>query len=282
MTRIHVTVMASALATMLIGASAASAQTTLYAQGPAIGTPGVTGGGAYVPPGTLYDNQQADGTTSLVSQDSSGTFQARSADDFSIPAGACASGVFDISQVRVQTTQQNAAPQSFGLDLFNDDGSGTSPTAGINPFATFPQTSQTNLGAFGAATSLFEASFNTPGLQLNANTVYWVSGFGTDAAANAAGFNNYFAASTGATGTSANGVLIAPGAGVATWTEASAVIGPPSLAFSFAIDGTCATAGAPLEPPRELPTLSQYTLMLLGLLLGIAGVTTTLRRRREQ
>ena len=283
MTRIHVTALASALATLMVGASAASAQTTLYSQIANTGAPGIPAGGQYVPPGTLFDNEQSNGSTSLVSQESTGTFQARTADDFSIPAGACATGVFDISRVRIQAVQQDAAPQAFGLDLFNDNGSGTSPTAGINPFATFAQTSQAVLGTFGTGTSIFDASFNTPGLQLNANTTYWISGFGTNAAANAAGFNNYFAASNGASGSTANGVVIAPGAGVATWTAADAVLGPPALAFSFAIDGTCAApTGTPFEPAVALPTLNQYALMLLGLLVGVAGVTTTLRRRRQQ
>jgi hypothetical protein len=282
MTRTRLTLLASALTTLLSGASAAYAQTTLYSQGALAGAPGIPAGGPYVPPGTLYDNEQSNGSTSLVSQDSSGSFDSRTADDFTIPAGACTSGTFDISRIRVQMVQQDAAPQSFGVDVYNDDGTGNSPTAGISPFATYPQTTQSSLGAFGTGTSVFEAAFNTPGLQLNANTKYWVSGFGADATANAAGFNNYLAASNGAAATAANGVTIAPGQGVTDWTDSGVLIGGAALAYSFAIDGTCAAAGVPATPPRDLPTLGQFALMLLGLLVGIAGVTTTLRRRREQ
>jgi hypothetical protein len=282
MTRTRLTLLASALTTLLTGASAAYAQTTLYSQGALTGAPGIPAGGPYVPPGTLYDNEQSNGSTSLVSQDSSGGFESRSADDFSIPAGACTSGIFDISQIRVQMVQFDTAPQSFGVDVYDDDGTGTSPTAGISPFATYPQTTQLSFGAFGAGTSIFEAAFNTPGLQLNANTTYWVSGFGANAATNAAGFNNFLAASDGAAGTTANGVTIAPSQGVPAWTDSGTLVGGAALAYSFAIDGTCAAGGVPLTPPRDLPTLGQFALMLLGLLVGVAGVTTTLRRRREQ
>lgn len=206
----------------------------------------------YVPPGSLYDSGQSNGTTSLVSQDDdTGGWFARTADDFSIPAGECATGQFDISQIRIQMTQQNAVPQAFGLDLFADNGAGTAPFApgGVPPMDSFIEASQTNLGPFGGTTTLFEASFDTTGLTLSADTTYWVSGFGSDGAANGAGFNNYFAASEGALGSAANGVIVAPGAGVADWALVDAIIGPPALAFSFAIDGEC---GAPPEHARFL------------------------------
>ncbi len=178
---------------VLIASTAAvhAAAPVLYSQIAVQRPNGVPSGGTYVPPGTLYDNEQSNGTTSLVSQDSTGTFTARSADDFTIPAGSCATGVFDISQIRVQMVQQNATPQAFAVDVFADNGSGTAPTAGINPIASYPQSSQTSFGAFGSTTSIFEAAFDTTGLQLNADTTYWVSGYGVDAAANSAAFNNY-------------------------------------------------------------------------------------------
>jgi uncharacterized repeat protein (TIGR01451 family) len=206
---------------------------------------GIPTGGPYIPAGILYDNEQSSGSTSLASQDSSGTFTTRSADDFLIAGTGCTSGIFDISQIRIQMVQNAAAPQPFAIDIYSDNGSGTAPVSGISPIFTFSETMQTALGPFGVNT-IFEAGFNTPGLQLNADTIYWISGYGADAAANPAGFNNFFAASNGAAGTTANGVIIAPGAGVPDWTPADQVIGPPGLAFSFAIDGSCTILDADL------------------------------------
>jgi hypothetical protein len=248
---------------------------TLYSQSQA--SLGIPAGGPYLPPGSLYDNEQSDGTTSLASQDSSGTLTARSADDFILPAGGCTSGIFDVTQIRVQMVQADAAPQAFAVDLYNDDGSGNSPspTNAITPIATFAQSSQINLGPFGAGTSIFEASFATPGQQILADTKYWISGYGALAASNAAGFNNFFAASAGAAATTDNGVIIAPGAGVTAWTPADLVIGPPALAFSFAIDGSCFV----VPTAAEIPALDSIGLALLFLLLMASGFTL-LRRKR--
>jgi uncharacterized repeat protein (TIGR01451 family) len=207
---------------------------------------GLPAGGPYVPPGSLFDNEQSDGTTSLASQNSSGTLTARSADDFAITQ-TCASGVFEISQIRAQLVQADAAPQAFAIDLYADNGAGTAPVSGITPLFTFAESGQTSFGPFGAGTSLFEATFPTPGLTLDGNTTYWISAYGSNAAANPSGFNNFFAASLGATGSTDNGVIIAPGAGVADWTPVETVLGPPALAFSFAVDGTCAVLDADLS-----------------------------------
>lgn len=249
MSRLHNTTLFAALIVGVVGAASAQQPTTLFSQRMAEAPEGIPAGGAYVPPGTLYDNEQSNGSTSLASQNSSGTLTARSADDFSIPAGGCASGLFDITQIRIQMVQADAAPQAFAVDLYDDNGSGTAPTPAdsISPIATVAQTSQTNLGVFGAGTSIFEASFVPVGLQLSADTTYWISGYGSDPAANPSGFNNFFAASNGFAATTDNGVIIAPGAGVANWTAVDAVIGPPALAFSFAIDGTCAVSDADLS-----------------------------------
>lgn len=233
-------------------ASTASAQTTALQSRAAASQPaGIPAGGPFDPPGTLFDNQQSNGSTSLASQDSTGTNTARSADDFTLTA-TCASGEFAIDRIRVQMVQADTAPQAFALDLFNDDGTGNAPVAGITPFTTLSQTTQTAFGPFGAGTSIFEASFTTPGLVLQANTKYWISGYGIDAAANSGGFNNFFAASDGASGSSANGVVIAPNAGVTSWTAAEVVIGPPALAFSFAIDGSCVEDGELTITPTAL------------------------------
>ncbi len=202
---------------------------------------GATGaGGPFDPPGTLYDNGTRDGSTSLASQDSSGTFTARTADDF-VFTTACESDLVEISRIRVQMVQQDTAAQAFAVALFDDNGSDTAPTAGINPIEILAETSQTNLGPFNVGTSAFEASFDGNGLLLATNTRYWISGYGADADANPSGFNNFFAASDGAPDTTANGVIIAPGASVPNWTPVQAVIGAPPRAFSFAIDGSCAT-----------------------------------------
>ena len=232
-------------------------------------TEGIPAGGPYVPAGSLYDNEQSDGTTSLASQDSSGTLTARTADDFIVPAAGCVSGVFDVTQIRVQMVQADAAPQPFAIDIYNDDGTGNSPTPAnaITPIFTFLETSQTNLGVFGAGTSIFEASFATPGMQITGDTKYWISGFGSVAASNPAGFNNFFAASAGAAATTDNGMIIAPGAGVTAWTPVDAVLGPPALAFSFAIDGACVG----LPPAAEIPSVDSVGLVALFLLLMASG-----------
>lgn len=241
------TALALALPVLLatsFAASAANPELIATPQTSALG--GLPTGGPFVPAGNLYDNRQSDGTTSLASQNSSGTTTARSADDF-ILTGACPSGQFAISQIRVQMVQADAAPQAFAVDLFADNGSNTAPASGITPIATLAQTSQVSLAPFGTGTSLFEASF-TPAspLLLPSNTRFWISGYGADPAANPSGFSNFFAASPGAAGTTANGMVIAPGAGVADWTPASAVVSA-ELAFAFAIDGTCAVLDADLS-----------------------------------
>lgn len=267
--RKHLSNHAAGALLLLLAGSPAFAADTLFSQ--ATNVQGIPTGGPYVPAGSLYDNEQSNGTTSLASQDSSGTLTARSADDFIIPAGACASGVFDVTQIRIQMVQADGAPQPFAVDLYNDDGTGNAPTAGISPFTTLAQTASSNLGVFGTGTSVWEASF-TPGapLQLNADTKYWISGFGATAASNPTSFNNFFAASAGAAATTDNGVIIAPGAGVAVWTPAEAVLGPPALAFSFAIDGTCATTGA-TSFDVAVPTLSTVGIALMAALLAMVA-----------
>lgn len=252
---------------------AATAQVTLYSQGMA--TEGIPAGGPYVPPGSLYDNEQSNGSTSLLSQN--GATVARSADDFTLDGAACPSGEFAISQVRLHQVINDGAPQSVSVDFYDDNGSGTAPTPAdsIAPIATFPQTSQVNFGPFGVGTSIFEITIDTPGLLLAADTTYWISGFGTGT--NPA-FSAFFAASEGAIGTTDNGVIIAPTAGVATWTPADVVIGPPALAFSFAIDGTC-VVGAPAPNPLEVPTASTLGLISLAAVLALLAVATLVRRR---
>lgn len=270
---------AAACLVVLTGAVPSDAQQTLFSQGTF--TEGVPMGGPYVPPGTLYDNEQGNNTTSLASQNSSGTLTARSADDFTIDGTGCTSGLFDITQIRIQMVQSDAAPQAFGVDLYADNGSGTAPTPAnaITPINTFTETSQTVFGPFGAGTSIFEASFDTPGLVLNGDTVYWISGFGTNAAANAAAFNNFFVASNGFGATTDNGVIIAPGAGVLNWTLVETVIGPPALAFSFAIDGACMTGGGGNGFDIEVPTLSPLGIGVLAGVLALLSVVVIARRR---
>ncbi len=233
----------------------------------------------FMPPGNLYDNDVSDGITSLATQDSDGTFFARSADDFTIDNAAqgCESGMFEITEVRVQATQQNAAPQAWGFDFYDGDATSPLPTNAAVPIATLAETGQVNLGPFGATTSLFEVAFAGAGTILNGDTIYWVAPFGTDGAANAGGFNNFFASSLGAAGTVANSQIIAPDAGVPVWTAVDAVIGPPALAFSFAIDGFCL---APETPTIAIPTLNSWGLLLLIGLLAAVSMFFLARTRR--
>lgn len=256
-----------------------AAPTTLFSQGTF--TEGVPMGGPYVPPGTLYDNEQSNNITSLASQNSSGTLTARSADDFTLAGGACPTGIFAVTGIRIQMVQADAAPQPFAIDLYDDNGSGTAPTpaGSITPINTFTQTASTNLGAFGVGTSIWEASFDTAGLMLNADTIYWISGYGATAASNAAAFNNFYAASNGSGATTDNGVIIAPGAGVAVWTPVDQVLGPPPLAFSFAIDGACVTGGGGNGFDIEVPTLSPLGIGVLAGVLALLSVVVIARRR---
>lgn len=227
------------LAAMLALSLAGSADAQSLPQFRANAVISVPAGGQYVPPGTLYDNYQNDGVTSLASQNSSSTLTARSADDFRIATGSCMSGQFEVSRIRLQLVQSDTAVQPFALELYDDGGSGNAPVAGITPFASFAESSRSLLGPFGVGTTVFEVSFQTPGLLINGNTTYWLSGFGATAAANTAGFNNFFATSAGAAGTTANAVIIAPNSGVAAWTPVHQVIGGAPVALSFAVDGTC-------------------------------------------
>lgn len=259
-----------ALAGLSLAMSSSFAQSL---QHDAIAGRGIPAGGPYVPAGTLFDNEQSNGLTSLASQNSSSTFTARSADDFTITATGCASNQWTITQIRAQMVQVDAAPQPFAIDIFDDNGAGTSPTPtnAITPISTIAQSTSTNLGAFGAGTSIWEASFVPVGLVLDGNTPYWISGYGATAASNAAGFNNFFASSNGAGASTDNGMIIAPGAGVANWTAASAVIGPPDLAFSFAIDGTCLAIAEPKVPVPFTPSAWVLLLAMIGLLGGVAA-----------
>lgn len=261
-------VLCFAVGLLLAGFAQAQPAPGIQAQGS--GTPTAE---VYNPPGTLWDNDVNNGTTSLASQDSTGAFLARTADDFTLDGANCASGIFDITRIRAQIVQNQGAPQAFGIELYDDNGSGTAPTPAnaIVPIASFPESSQVLLGPFGVL-QIFEASFNTPGFSLTAGT-YWISAFGANGAANAGGFNNFFAASNGAPATLPNGVIIAPNAGVANWTPVEQVIGPPPLHFSFAIDGTCRVV-----VQEEIPTLDTLGLTLLVLLLA-GGAFWFLRRR---
>lgn len=260
-----------AMMVALVAAPGVGAQTLVSN---AIDGRGIPAGGPYVPPGGLFDNEQSDGTTSLASQDSTGNQTARSADDFALPAQTCASNQFQITQIRAQMVQADAAPQAFAIDIFNDDGTGTSPTptGAITPIFTVPQSGATALGAFGVGTSIFEVSFAPTNMVLTGGTTYWISGYGTDGAANSAAFNNFFAASAGATGSTDNGVIIAPNAGVTSWTPVQNVIGGNPLAFSFAIDGVCRGIQTPVPANQPWAIAS-----LIGLL-SLLGVVV-LRRR---
>lgn len=269
MRTLRFTIYAATLLALTAGMAGAQ---QLYIQGENDALRGV--GGPFTPPGTLFDNGISDGDTSLASQTSDDVFTARTADDFILDGASCASGVFDITRIRVQTVQQNAAPQAFGVDLFNDDGTGVNPDPidGIAPIASFVETSQMNLGPFGATTSLFEASFDMVGVQLAADTTYWLSAYGADGAANAAGFNNFFASSTDGIAGPFNGVVIAPDVGIAAWTDAGPVLMAGPQSFSFAIDGTCAVGGA-----LPIPTLGTYGIAVMLLLL-IGSALVVMRR----
>ncbi|MEM7587116.1 MAG: hypothetical protein AAF560_27250 [Acidobacteriota bacterium] len=233
----------------------------------------------FAPPGELFDNDVANGTTSLASQDSAGTFFARSADEFSIDNSLfdCETGLYEITGVRAQVTQAPAAPQPFGFEFYAGDASAPMPADAAVPVAgPLAEASRVDLGPFGTI-QLFEVGFPGGGTVLEGDTIYWTSAFGTDAAANAGGFNNFYAASDGAAGSVANSVIIAPDAGVPTWTPVDTVIGPPALHFSFAIDGFCIVEET---PTIAIPTLNSWGLLLLVGMLAAASMFFMARTRR--
>lgn len=249
---------------------------------PALAGAGTEGapGGPYVPAGTLYDNGQAVDTFPYLSQESTGVSLSRAADDFTIPIGTCASGMFEITQVRIQMVQADVASQPFAVDLYRDDGSGNAPIAGISPFVTLAQTSSVHLGLFTIGRNLWEASFvpRSP-VRLSGGSKYWISGFGATAAANPGSQqNNFFAGSEGAANTPQNAVLIAPNGAHPSWTPVEQVNPGILAAFSFAIDGTCVLGGS--EPfDVAVPGLTAAGAAVLTILL--ATVALGLLRRPE-
>jgi hypothetical protein len=172
-------------------------------------------------------------------------YTSRAADDF-ILVGSCPSGYYEISGVRAQVTQDISVTQSFALNLFADDGSGSNPNPfnAIDPVATFFEGSRSLLGTLNDR-DLFEVSFSTPGLYVSEGSTHWLSPFGPDAVTNEF-FDNYVAASDGAAGVSPNGLFIAPEQFAPVWTDIGLVGGVGPQALSFAVDGSC-----PSTAPRS-------------------------------
>jgi hypothetical protein len=231
-------------------------------------------GGPYEPAGSLYDNGQAADTFPYPSQESTGASLGRAADDFTIPIGACASGIFEVTQVRIQMVQSDVAGQPFAVDFYRDDGTGTAPTAGISPFVTLEQKSSVNLGLFTIGRLLWEASLvpESP-LRLNGGIKYWISGFGATAAANPGNQqNNFFAGSDGAADTPKNGVLIAPNGRHPSWTPVEQANPGNPAAFSFAIDGACVPFGSESAFDVAVPDLSTAGIAVLAALMAAAAM----------
>ncbi len=219
----------------------------------------------------LYDNGIANFTTSIASQDSE-EFFARTADDFVLDGESlgCSTGRFDIAEVLVMMVQEDSTPQAFGVEFYEDDGAGRPrPANAAVPIASFPETSQIDLGRFGLTTTLFQVGFETPGLSLRADIPYWISSFGTDVTTNGDAFYNFFAVSNGAEGTEDNGVVIAPVAEVDIWTPIDDVLGPPARAFSFAIAGSCGAAQTLEVPSLGVGGMLVLTSLLAGLSLAV-------------
>ncbi len=218
---------------------------------------------AFGPPGTLWDNDVNNSTSSLASQN--GSSFARTVDDFVLGSQGCPSGNFRITRVRAQLVQDDSSPQSFAVDLFNDDGSGTRPD-GFTPFATIAETTRTNLGPFGFFNSIFEAEFVPAAPIVLASGRYWLSAFGTG---DNSSINIFFAASNGAPGEPDNGLIYAPNNGVPDWTPGGDVAALTPH-FSFAIDGDCFLA----EPEVAVPTLNAWGALILAAALAWAAART--------
>ncbi|MBZ0113666.1 MAG: hypothetical protein K8J08_14470 [Thermoanaerobaculia bacterium] len=204
-----------------------------------------TPAGSFDPPGSLYDNGVANGTYTIPSQDSTGMYTSRAADDF-ILVGGCPNGYYEITGVRAQVAQHISVAQPFALNLFADNGSGSNPDPfnAIVPVATFFEASRSLLGTLNNL-DLFEVGFSTPGLYVAEGSVHWLSPFGSDAVINGF-FDNYVAASDGAAGASPNGLAIAPEQLVPVWTDIGLLGAEGSQALSFAVDGSC-----PSTAPRS-------------------------------
>jgi len=232
------------LAAVFALASMAEGQVDFSVEPFGVSAGGVPTGGPFDPPGTLYDNGQSDGVIAIGSQNGDNFYTARAADDFSIASGSCPSGRFDVETVRMHLAQTNTSPQPFEMEIYEDDGTGTSPSPAdaIDPIATIAEATQISLGVYDPGVTIFEVTSDTPGLTLLGDTTYWISGLGTNNSLNSLGFENFFASSDGATGTSPNGVFINPGRLSDLWTRVELLAPGPPLHFSFAIDGSCKEA----------------------------------------
>lgn len=209
---------------------------------------------AFGPPGSLWDNDVSNATTSVASQD--GQSFARAADDFLLDDPNCSSGRFRVHRIRLHMVQSDSAPQSFAIEIYHDDGTGQRPNS-FAPIVTLTETSQTQLGPFGPFTSLYEAEFVPAQPLALPGGRYWLAGLGTVGGSN---FLNFFAASNGAGGQPANALVRVPQAGFPDWTPAEGALGPPSLHFAFAVDGGCQLSAS----AEEIPVLSGWSAMLLA------------------
>ncbi len=225
------------------------------------------------PPGNLWDNGASNSTDSVASQNGA-TFFARTVDDFVLDASGCPTDQILITRIRLQMVQFDSAGQSFGVEIFADDGSGTRPDS-FTPILDLDESTQVRLGQFGMTSSLFEVEVNPADPLVLPSGRYWISGFGTAQNAN---FLNFFAASDGMPGEPPNGLILSPNLGVPDWTPVQNVIGPPPLHLSFALDGGCFLD----QPFQEVPTLNAWGMIALFAALSTAAALSLSRRRSRK
>ena len=224
------------------------------------------------PSGTtiLFDQTANPGTNGAPAQNFSSSYDVydnESADDFVVPAGGWTVSTVNIASTGTLTF---TGPTPAAVNFYPDAGG----LPGATPACSFPTATAT---VTASTTSIALPS----GCSLTAGT-YWV-GISVD-------FNfvtqGQFFWSTQSSGSGSSAAWRNPGDGFAlgctNWDTFPncTVAGGIEDALSFQLLGAAGGGGVPAEPPRELPTLSQWsTLLAVGglALLGLFGV-----RRRSR
>jgi hypothetical protein len=266
------TLLASGIAAAMFAASSASALPLQSSNAGAAVQPTFT-----VPNGmtTLYDQaDNASGNGAPVQNFEAGyeTYDNEAADDFVVPAGG-----WTVSTLNMVTTQSTGFTGTETADVtFYTDAGGLPSTTAVCSFA-------------GATATVAAASTTidlTGGCSLGAGS-YWVAVMvNQDFATNGQIFWSNRTVQSNNTGVWRN-----PGDGFGTgctnWaTTASCDSGGGPVGggfpdFQFQLIGAVGGGGIPLEPARELPTLSQWSALLAASGLALIGMLGLRRRSRR-
>jgi hypothetical protein len=196
--------------------------------------------------GTLWSNGPADQVNGLTSMDppNIANFTARTADDFQLASGC---PLYAVSEIRV-TMQTSSVPPDAYIELYNDSGVGGPVNA--PPFASYPSTSNVDLGWNIGGHQAYEFTIPTPGLSLSPGN-FWLAAVGIP---DGSGSDQAFFATAGNGVTQLDqGYFLSAYFGFPTWSPTSTVMGS-ATDFAFDIDGYCqqsfpayvrSTVGAP-------------------------------------